>query len=43
MQAVALLLQVSAIDAYLRKAGGSERVSRLSVLFGVDEAAKPVC
>ena len=30
--------QVSAIDAYLRKAGGSERISRLSVLFGVDEA-----
>lgn len=30
--------EVPAIDAYLRKAGGSERVSRLSVLFGVDEA-----
>ncbi|CAE7035368.1 unnamed protein product, partial [Symbiodinium natans] len=31
--------EVPAIDAYLRKAGGSERVSRLAVLFGVDEAA----
>ena len=31
--------QVPAIDAYLRKAGGSERVSRLAVLFGVDEAS----